>query len=47
MAEAGHHVDIDNAEKLRQVVEMLEIDEGTAMDLMGAHDWSIERAVEL
>ena len=39
--------DMDNAEKVRQVAEMLEVDEGTAMDLLGAHDWCIERAVEL
>jgi hypothetical protein len=38
---------LDNGEKLRQVVEMLEVDEGTAMDLLEAHDWQIDRAVEL
>ena len=36
-----------NAEKVRQVAKMLEIDEGTTMDLLSAHDWCIERAVEL
>jgi hypothetical protein len=47
MADASRQADIDNTEKVRQVVEMLEVDEGTAMDLLDAHDWSIERAVEL
>ena len=38
---------LSNEEKVSQVCAMLELDEGTAMDLLEAHNWQIERAMEL
>ena len=37
----------DNNEKMLQMMDMCDIDEGKAIDLLEANEWSIERALDL